>query len=107
MATTNLISNLDEAFERRFLFKVEFHKPSDTVMANIWKTRLKTFNISQCRELAKEFSFTGGQINNIIRKIEMFEVVKEIKVDFFKIKTLCKEEYFTENLHKKVGFKLK
>ena len=28
IATTNLTSNLDRAFERRFLYKVEFHKPT-------------------------------------------------------------------------------
>jgi SpoVK/Ycf46/Vps4 family AAA+-type ATPase len=28
MATTNLTSNLDEAFERRFLFKIKYDRPS-------------------------------------------------------------------------------
>ena len=31
IATTNLTSNLDSAFERRFLFKIEFHKPATDV----------------------------------------------------------------------------
>ena len=31
IATTNLTSNLDSAFERRFLFKVEFNKPATDV----------------------------------------------------------------------------
>ena len=41
IATTNLTSNLDRAFERRFLFKVEFKKPTTDVKAQIWKAMLK------------------------------------------------------------------
>jgi SpoVK/Ycf46/Vps4 family AAA+-type ATPase len=37
IATTNLASNLDTAFERRFLYKVQFQKPSVNIRAKIWK----------------------------------------------------------------------
>jgi SpoVK/Ycf46/Vps4 family AAA+-type ATPase len=40
MATTNLTSNLDEAFERRFLFKIKYAKPSMGAKKSIWKSKL-------------------------------------------------------------------
>ena len=41
IATTNLTCNLDTAFERRFLFKIEFKKPETEVKAKIWKSMLR------------------------------------------------------------------
>jgi SpoVK/Ycf46/Vps4 family AAA+-type ATPase len=38
IATTNLTQNLDPAFERRFLYKVEFKKPSIETKQAIWQT---------------------------------------------------------------------
>ncbi len=40
IATTNLVSKIDTAYERRFLFKIEFQKPSITVKAQIWKSKM-------------------------------------------------------------------
>lgn len=41
IATTNLTGNLDKAFERRFLYKVKFEKPTVSARAAIWQTMLK------------------------------------------------------------------
>ncbi len=40
MATTNLTCNLDKAFERRFLYKIKYEKPSPEVRQQIWQTML-------------------------------------------------------------------
>ena len=40
IATTNLTTNLDKAFERRFLYKIRFDKPSVESRAKIWQTIL-------------------------------------------------------------------
>jgi SpoVK/Ycf46/Vps4 family AAA+-type ATPase len=68
IATTNLTSNLDKAFERRFLFKIEFHKPNTDVKAKIWRSMLKDISADDARQLASHFDFSGGQIENIARK---------------------------------------
>lgn len=68
IATTNLTSNLDRAFERRFLFKVKFHKPDTEVKAKIWSSMLKDISADDARLLATHFDFSGGQIENIARK---------------------------------------
>jgi len=68
IATTNLANNMDPAFERRFLFKIHFHKPSAEVRTQIWKSMLPKETEERLAPLAEEFDFSGGQIENIARK---------------------------------------
>ena len=68
IATTNLTCNLDSAFDRRFLYKIEFHQPSIEAKTNIWKTFLPELTVSDATTLARSFDFSGGQIENIARK---------------------------------------
>ncbi len=103
-ATTNLVKNLDSAFERRFLFKIEFHKPEISVKANIWKSKLPTLSDSECETLAARFDFSGGQIDNIVRKNEIQEIIQGITVDFNTIFEFCKVELLV-NKKTYVGFK--
>ena len=68
IATTNLTDNLDSAFERRFIFKIEFHKPNTMVKSLIWRSMLKDLSDEDAQQLAAHFDFSGGQIENIARK---------------------------------------
>ena len=68
IATTNLTSNMDKAFERRFLYKVEFHKPSREVRTGIWQAMLPTLKEEEASTLASDYELSGGQIENIARK---------------------------------------
>lgn len=40
IATTNLTANMDKAFERRFLYKVEFNVPTTEAKCAIWKSMI-------------------------------------------------------------------
>jgi hypothetical protein len=40
IATTNLANNFDKAFERRFLYKIEFLKPLPEARKSIWKSMI-------------------------------------------------------------------
>ena len=68
IATTNLERNMDTAFERRFLYKVRFERPSAEVRADIWRSIIPTLSTDIALALAREFDFSGGQIENIARK---------------------------------------
>ena len=84
IATTNLTCNLDPAFERRFLFKIEFHKPETDVKAKLWTSMLgDSITEEDAMRLARQFDFSGGQIENIARKrtIEYILSGKETTVD--------------------------
>lgn len=68
MATTNLTGNLDPAFERRFLFKVRFDRPTPETTAKIWQQYFKGMNADDGKNLAHRFDFSPGEISNIQRK---------------------------------------
>ena len=104
LATTNLVKNLDTAFERRFLFKVEFHKPENSIKSKIWNSKLPTLTENECNTLANRFDFSGGQIDNIIRKNEIYEILHGITVDFNSIVEFCNSELLLKNKSFKVGF---
>jgi len=104
MATTNLADNLDSAFERRFLFKVAYAKPSVMVKAKIWNSKLPMFSLEECERLADRFDFSGGQIDNIVRKAEIHEVVHGIIVDFSNIEEFCSVELLSNTSGKRIGF---
>lgn len=103
-ATTNLVKNLDSAFERRFLFKIEFHKPDISVKARIWNSKLPGLSETQCKALANRFDFSGGQIDNIVRKNEIHAIIHGISVDFNNIIDFCKTELLSKNNGVRIGF---
>lgn len=105
-ATTNLVSNIDSAFERRFLFKVELQTPNISTKALIWKSKMRSLNRKECERLAKDFNFSGGQIDNIVRKCSMFEVINGQTVSFSKIVEFCQAEGMNRVVQKHVGFRL-
>ena len=68
IATTNLATNMDSAFERRFIYKVEFHKPDVATKTHIWKSMIGGLSDDDAAVLAGEFDLSGGQIENVMRK---------------------------------------
>lgn len=103
MATTNLANNLDAAFERRFLFKVPFQKPNTSTRTKIWKSKLPQLHVKDCKILAEKFDFSGGQIDNIIRKNEIQEIVHGMPTNFENILMFCNEESLSKQ-SKAIGF---
>ena len=107
IATTNLTSNLDSAFERRFLFKIEFHKPSTDVKAKIWSSMLKNISDDDAQTLASKFDFSGGQIENIARKRSIDFILSGEFADIEGIEKYCRNELLEDKKKCKpiVGFK--
>ena len=105
ICTTNLTSCLDKAFDRRFIYKVEFEKPTNQARKLIWQSMLSSLNDEQATELANRFDFSGGQIQNISRK----QVINAIfsgkdELDYDQIKLDCQNESISRNSRGKVGF---
>jgi AAA+ superfamily predicted ATPase len=105
MATTNLANNLDAAFERRFLFKIEFQKPQVATKAKIWKVKLPILSERECEILAGQFDFSGGQIDNIVRKNEIHEIVSDDEFSIQRIIDFCNEELL-EKKQSKIGYSI-
>ena len=92
IATTNLTENMDPAFERRFLFKVKFDKPSVEVKAKIWHSMLPSLPIEDASVLAKHYNFSGGQIENIARKQIVEYVLSGEAATVKSLQKFCDEE---------------
>ena len=104
LATTNLAQNFDPAFERRFLFKIEFHKPNAGIKSKIWKSKLQNLSNDDCNTLASLYDFSGAQIDNIVRKAEMHEIIQGEVAGFDTLVEFCKSELLTKSSRVKIGF---
>ncbi|MBC8111366.1 MAG: ATP-binding protein [Verrucomicrobia bacterium] len=103
-ATSNLNVNLDNAFERRFLYKIQFKKPDQHIRTQIWQSKLPDLQTKDAEILAKNFDFTGGQIDNVARKYLLECILNETKPALTDIEKLCQEERFGEKNWEKMGF---
>ena len=107
IATTNLTSNMDAAFERRFLYKVEFKKPGVEAKCNIWKTMLNRLTDDEAWKLAEKYEFSGGQIENVTRKVIINNILHDAPITLSKIQTYCDNETLAKpkaEMHK-IGFR--
>ncbi len=104
IATTNLEGNLDGAFERRFLFKIRYEKPSLQAKTNIWRDKLPILSESDANTLASGFDFSGGEIDNIVRKVTMEEVISGKSPSIGDIISLCEHEKLTAGRGVRIGF---
>ncbi len=90
-ATTNLIDNMDSAFDRRFLYKVEFSKPSSQTRTKIWKSKLPKLKESDINAIA-HYDLSGGQIENVSRKFMLDTILNLKAFDIEELKKLCETE---------------
>lgn len=101
IATTNLTQNMDKAFERRFLYKIEFNKPKAEVRQQIWMSVLPNISANDASILATRYEFSGGQIANVAKRLTIDEVLYDRKMDIEYMKRVCDEE----QIRKPMGIK--
>ena len=106
IATTNLTQNLDRAFERRFLYKIEFEKPSREAKSRIWRSMIPTLNERMAETLAERYDFSGGQIENIARKRTVDMILQGAEPSFEQLDEYCRSEILgqPERSRRKIGF---
>ena len=105
IATTNLEKNLDAAFERRFLFKVKFEKPTTEVRKQIWLNKMPWISDEVLNQIVDRFNFSGGEIDNIFRKVVMHEVTTGCGHDSLLLLKFCEYEKFeNQGSAKRLGY---
>ncbi|MCH5230712.1 MAG: ATP-binding protein [Muribaculaceae bacterium] len=105
LATTNLTTNLDKAFERRFLYKVKFEKPTVESRAEIWRAMLPGLKKKDALTLAAKFDLSGGEIENVVRRHTVNTILSGArKIDIEAIEESCKLERLSNSQHRPVGF---
>ena len=105
IATTNLVQNMDDAFERRFLYKVKFEKPELAQRVKIWQSMLPELASDTATRLASAYDFSGGQIENITRKCDIESILYgDDYVTEEKIEQYCREEKIVKKGGARIGF---
>ena len=105
IATTNLQQNLDKAFERRFLYKIKFDKPSEEARAHIWHEMIPELSDIDVHTLAAKYDFSGGQIENIARHYAIDNILHgDSKDAMAMLISHCDNERLDNNNQRRVGF---
>ena len=105
IATTNLQENLDKAFERRFLYKIKFEKPTVEARALIWQSMIPELSEMEVQTLASKYEFSGGQIENIARHYVIDNILHDAEGDVLAMLTShCDNERLDDNKPHKIGF---
>jgi len=105
-ATTNLALHMDKAFERRFLYKINFMNPTDEARRSIWQVHFPELEPVLLEKIAGEFHLSGGQIENVVRKAKLQSLLYKESINFDSLKKFCNEETLeNSNELKQIGFK--
>jgi hypothetical protein len=105
IATTNFITNLDDAYDRRFLFKLELQKPNEDVRIKLLKNKIQSLTDDQTKALAQNYEVTGAQIENVLRKSEINFVLYGEQADYSTIQAYFEEEICLQHkTQTKIGF---
>ena len=105
IATTNLVQNLDAAFERRFLYKVKFERPALEQRRQIWHSMMPMLTEDTAERLASHYDFSGGQIENIARKCDIDSILYgDDAMSVERMERYCMEETIELKSAKKMGF---
>ena len=105
IATTNLAQNMDKAFERRFLYKIKFEKPTIEARMCMWQEMIPVLKEEETRILANKYDFSGGQIENIARHYTIGNILhgdSENVID--ELSSYCDSERLNAKEIRKIGF---
>ena len=102
---------MDKAFERRFLYKITFDKPCTESRLGIWNALLPDLPEDKAAELSVKFELSGGQIENIARKVEVDSIISGsapsagCNLSMDTLVQYCKDESQNSfNSSKRIGF---
>ena len=95
---TNLKSNLDEAFTRRFQSIIHFPVPGEMERLQLWQgafspkvTLEKTIDL---KEIAKKYDIAGGSIINVVRYATLMTVANDgVKITYNDLMDGIRREY--------------
>ena len=107
ICTSNNPENMDPAFERRFLYRLEIHRPDENSRREIWRSLCPDLKKDEIEELAR-YEMSGGQIENVSRQRSIWTVLHGEEPPLADIKARCETEiksYMNKTAGKnKIGF---
>ncbi len=104
IGTTNLVNNMDSAFERRWTYKLEFENPEKDIQSKIWKHLFTELTDNEIIQLTNKFDFTAGEISNIQRRFSVEKLLGFSSPNIEVIMNLGLNERFNNSNKQKIGF---
>jgi len=102
--SSNRALALDEAFERRIGWKLEFPKPSVELRENLWRKLIPSTaplgNDIDFHELAVEYDFTGGLIRQVLLKAAFVAAAENAPISLNHIRQAARTERFNKVITK-------
>ena len=92
ICTTNLLKNIDPAFDRRILFKINFHRPNVETRVKLWKLWFPELSDDQCCYLANTYEISGGNFENVRRKSIIDKLIYKREVTIEVLEKYLKNE---------------
>ena len=107
IATTNMLINIDTAFDRRMLYKLQFDKPNkETRLAILKQSFIDDVDEGLLVKTSTDYSLTGGQIDNVKKRCLteqlLFGTATSEPSKF--ISYIEQELNFRKNKNDKIGF---
>ena len=105
-ATTNMLMNLDSAFDRRILYKLKFEKPDKSTRLAILKQNFNEVNEDLLIKTSNDYSLTGGQIDNVKKRCLTEQLLFGTETSHPEkfISYIEQEINFRKNKSEKIGF---
>ena len=100
--TTNLVTNMDKAFERRFLMKIKFEKANKEAQQQIWKEKIPQLQEHEIEKLLP-YDLNPALIDNVAKKAFIKNLI-DSETNFEDIQNFCAEENFNTSNKKIIGF---
>ena len=94
---SNFPKSIDDAFQRRIRFKVEFHRPDEEQRLALWRVMIPPDapaedNLELAR-LADRFELTGGEIRNAVVRAAMYAAEHDRPLSFQDLQRSVEQEY--------------
>lgn len=94
---TNLESNLDAAFMRRFFLKLHIGHPDKRSAKSILKNKLDFLDERDIERIADNYLLTGGQIENVSNKCVISRIITKSHPTVSEVMDMCEVEKIKTN----------
>lgn len=111
IATTNLLSNIDSAFSRRFHYKIEIKRPGPDERYRLWQAHIPNkaplASDIDLKHLVENYDLSGGQISVVINHAATRAALRGDHICQTDFISACKAEMignFDDNVKQRAGF---
>jgi SpoVK/Ycf46/Vps4 family AAA+-type ATPase len=105
IGTSNLVNNMDKAFERRFLLKLEFPAPEAETQIRIWQSLMPNLPLDVIERIIAMYNFSPSEINNVVKRYRIEKMIVPKTKECEAILSLCESEKFDTQKISNIGFR--